>query len=121
MAGKIDLPDGQWALLVDPEDVTERKREPLTDLMFEAGALQADADAPPPEAVRMMMRAEYAVIAALVSEWSFDLPVTVDGVLDLPGRAYKTLKEATAGKMVELLPDFGVNPAPDSPTGASHD
>lgn len=119
MAGKIDLPDGQWAMLVDPEDVTERKREPLTELMFEAGSMQGEDGAPPAESVRLMMRADYAVIAALVAEWSFDLPITVDGVMDLPGRAYKALKDATAGKMTDLLPDFGVNPETDSPTDAS--
>lgn len=123
MTGKIDLPDGQWALLIDPEDVTERKREPLTDLMFEAGARQQEADGEPAalDSVRLMMRAEYAVIAALVVEWSFDLPISIDGVMDLPGRAYKALKDATDGKMTELLPNFGVDPTPDSPTDASHE
>jgi len=75
-------------------------------------------------------RKGYAVAA--VREYLSDVPTVrcevrvndirdVPGVLDLPGRAYKTLKEATAGKMVELLPDFGVNPDEQSPTGASHD
>lgn len=117
---RLDVPGG-WVDLVDPEDVTERKRQPLTDLMFEAGAHAGTGENVSPEVVKLMMRAEYAVIAALVVEWSFPQPVTIDGVMDLPGRAYKALKEATAGKMTALLPDFGVNPSEESPTGASHD
>lgn len=119
---RVDLPGG-WAELSDPADVTELQREPLMNLFIDSLQLQTDGReltaAEQAEAVKLGLQLPNAVIVALVREWSFDLPISMDGVKQLPGRAHTELRRLCAGKESELMPDFSTNPAPDSPTGAS--
>lgn len=139
MSSTIPLPGGASATLRDPEQVSERHRRPVTRLnlqlagspigdLLEAkqkGTLTGDAfDA---ESRKLMGSASFelldeiadAVIVALVESWSFDLPITLDGLLDLPGAAYDELKAITGKSITALLPNFTPNADPDSPTPPS--
>lgn len=123
---RVEVPGG-WVNLRDPDTVTERQRRPFVRLMMAHGQdwanVETDEDGNPkvdPSALPVMQEMQEAAILALVAEWSFDAPVTPDGLLDIPPKAYDRLvwKEAQA-RMGSLMPDFGVNPEESSPTGAS--
>lgn len=60
-----------------------------------------------------------AVAVALVEAWSYEAPVTADTIQDLPQRDYEALLEAVGKHRQALLPNFDVDPAPDSPTEPS--
>lgn len=113
---KVSLPGDNWAHLRDPSEVTERQRRPLTEIqerisLSNAGALliehgdelddltpiqqlrllrQAGAT---PEELALLRRGDDALLLALTSEWSFDAPITEDGLLDVPGHAVDALKK----------------------------
>jgi len=133
---EITLPGGT-AVLRDPEQVTERHRRPVTRINLQlAGSpvgdlLQVKATLSEEEfdqrirkligspAYMLLDDLADAVIVAMVESWSFDAPVTLDGLLDLPGPAYDELKNVTGKSVTALLPNFGPNPDPDSPTPPS--
>ena len=128
MSDKVEFPGG-WAKLRDPEDVTERQRRPLAkvrrallasdvgDVLVERAALGEKAD--DKEIAKLfkpvLNREEWdllsdssdLLIVALVEEWSFDTPVTVDEVKNLPGRAYKALRKACDPLLDAVLGDDG--------------
>lgn len=114
MTDKIEFPGG-WAKLRDPEDVTERARRPL--VLVQEGIVASDVgqivmekkaageEISDEEMGRMMApligsstwedfhRRQYDLnICALIEEWSFEAPVSVEALLDIPGRAYKALR-----------------------------
>lgn len=138
---KIDLPDGAWARLRDPEEITERQRRPLLRLQRRAslkvaphlanlGAVNTNtADflakiAPllDDEDFNALEDIDDLVIATLVEDWSYEQAVTVDGALDLPSKARRPLIEACRPLLDRLLgetsDDDVVNP--DSPTAPAN-
>lgn len=118
MNDKVDLGGGAWAKLRDPHDVPERKRRPLDKVQrILAGSRVGEVllrwheehgdEKPDEKQMRELLFPLLAddemdlfdssndlLIVALVEEWSLDRPVTVDEVQDLPGRAYRALKDA---------------------------
>ena len=138
---KVSLPDGAWAVLRDPETVTERQRRPLVRLqrrtVMKAAPLLKDVDLEkltPGDALQVMAGAltdddfdmleeiDDHVIATLVDSWSYDAPVTVDGALDLPSKARKALLAECRPLMGPLLgdtPDSDVLD-PESPTAPAN-
>jgi hypothetical protein len=121
---KVSLPDGAWAVLRDPEEVTERRRRPLIRLqrraLAKAGPHLAgvDLDAITPEQALEKLAPMLAgddfdaleeiddlVIEVLVDSWSFDLPVTADGSLDLPPSARAALVKECKPLLGRLLGD----------------
>ncbi|HZQ33725.1 MAG TPA: hypothetical protein VFB19_18585 [Mycobacterium sp.] len=113
---KVSLPGENWAHLRDPSEVTERQRRPLTEIqerisLSNAGAmliahedelealsvkdqlrLLREAGATPEE-LALLRQGDDRLLLALVSEWSFDAPVTEDGMLDVPSHALDALKK----------------------------
>ena len=57
-------------------------------------------------------------ILSRVMGWSFDVPVTADGLQDLPGAVYDELKALCAKGALEGT-DFSPSQDEDSPTGSS--
>lgn len=130
----ITLPSGKTAVLRDPQQVSERARRPVTRLQARIAAgpvgellrrkdtlTDAEFEA---EAMSLMGSEDFALldevndllIVALVASWSYDAPVTLDSVLDLPQQDYEALKRAVAPHVTALMPDFSTSPDPDSPT-----
>lgn len=132
MSQKINLPGENWALLRDPGDVSERLRRPFVNLqrrLIGSGVGKVLMDLAPDGDVekvddRKTMEALRPVIAdpdfeiiedlndllvvALVAEWSFEAPVTLDAVLDLPNAvrtALVTACEPLVGPLVGETPD----------------
>lgn len=132
MIGKLDLPDGEWAMVRDPAKVPERLRRPVaiasTGLFADIKAARAMAEADTTDLEEMaetldgdlfnrLQALNDLVIVALVSEWSVDLAISVESVGELPADAYDILRRETAKHVAALMPDFSPNPDPSSPTG----
>lgn len=128
---KIDLPDGEWASLRDPKKVPEKLRRPIMRSVMAATRQSGDfkklVDADNPEDIVKDLDPSFLetgaelndlLVVALVEEWSFETPVTVDAVLDLPGDVYDELRKTVAPFITDLLPDFGPSPDPKAPTGS---
>lgn len=141
MTDKIEFPGG-WAKIRDPQDVTEKQRRPLGKLQRRlAGSSIADAllaldGKPTEEQVKALVQPVLGsddwdlldesgdlLIVALVEEWSFEKPITVDEVQNLPGKAYKALREACDPLLMPLLgiTDGSEIEDPDSNFGGSSD
>ena len=128
----VPLPDGQWAELMDPRKVSERKRRPYVTAMtaFNAVAprdekgellsMQIGA-----EAAGLLDRALDLLTVALVKAWSFEqspgvaLPVEVESLQDLPVDAFDDLRREVNKLSPALLPNFDPTPDPKAPTPTS--
>jgi hypothetical protein len=123
MTERIELPDNAWAELRNPRTVPERLRRPVTQMMFSIANNQeiqnAENDVVNSELVGIYSELNDLVIVARVAAWSFDLPISVDGVLDLPGNAYEVLQEKTVENVLDMIPNFGQSNDPESPTKPS--
>lgn len=132
---RIELPDGGWADLRDPAAVPVRLRRPVESAIMAIGrdegtqaALSADGDITDPQVAAGIVQkfgddtiARYndlndLLIVARVAAWSYDVPVTLDAVLDLPAGVYEVLQVATADRITDMMPSFSASHDPASPT-----
>jgi len=134
---KVPLPSGGWLELRDPEDVTERQRRSVANVlgrlspdmkrMLSSGKPQ-EADTLAEAGLEVVLAANEtdmdtfdalndALAAALIVSWSYELPVTADAMADLPSRDYRAVQVAVAPYIGDFM---GLNtdpsPDPDSPT-----
>lgn len=125
---KIDLPSGAWVALRDPELTTEGQRRPVKRLSVRAMASDAWAAMRGEKLMSDVSDADLDVIwnfaealaVCLISEWSFEQPISIDGLQAIAGKAdYEKLIEEVQEYRDALMPDFGVDPDPSSPTDAS--
>lgn len=125
MSEKISLPDGAWAVLRDPEMVTERQRRPLVQLQrkvlgSDVGGVLVGAqgtDLSPAETLQllrpvmasddfnMIEQIDDLLMVVLIDSWSYEQPVTVDATLDLPRPARSALLAACKPLLGKLLGD----------------
>lgn len=139
---RIELPGG-WADLRPVSDITERMRRPIKRLSTRltsfpsfmdavkdgtaataGGAEMTQAEqlalaAAMGDAFDVLEDLQDALVVAVTRGWSWDFPVTADGVLDLPGPALDALRKAVAPWQTALNPNFEPTPDPASPTGPS--
>lgn len=134
--------EGQWADLRDPKDTPERLRRPVTTLQMllardpafsevvkgaKGKGVQALEDideaagldmvsAMGEESFQRMMDLSDRIIVSRVVGWSFEQPVTLDALMDLPGEVYDKLKELTSDGALDSGPDFAPSTDPESPT-----
>ncbi len=115
-----------WVTLRDPKMVPERLRRPI---MAQAASIQQvarelttsiDTDSmASKESVLSLYDFNDLVAIALISAWSWDAPVTVESLQDLPGSEYDEIQKLVSPLIGELMPNFEPDPAADSPTGPS--
>lgn len=138
---KISLPDGAWAVLRDPQEITERQRRPLVRLqrrtIMKAAPTLAGLDLEsmtPDDALAKLAPSlsdedfdalediDDMVIVTLVDSWSFDLPITIDGSLDLPSKTRQALLEECHPLLARLLGDTSDAEVldPESPTAPAN-
>ena len=140
---RVELPKSQFAILRDPEDVSERLRRPYVDTRQAAmaallaygvqpeefdAALTGSDEAKAQMGVKMlaagmasgMRDSNDLLILALTESWSFEKPLTVDSLLDLTSKTYGALLEACQKLAPALDPDFDPNPDESSPTTPSN-
>jgi hypothetical protein len=119
MTERIELPESAWAELRSPRSVPERLRRPVTKLMFQISQQQAENmtnEVVDPEMVMIYSELNDLLIVARVIAWSYDSPINVESVLDLPGDAYEILQAKAAESMTEMIPNFNQSNDPESPT-----
>jgi hypothetical protein len=115
----VQLPDNAHALLRDPSQVSERLRRPI---MAAVSRLAAGVDMTGKSESEIgtemlasggmdtMNEVNDLLVVALVESWSYPQPITLDGVLDLPGVAYDALRTAVSPHMGAMMPSFDVKP-----------
>jgi hypothetical protein len=134
---KVSLPDGGWAVLRDPLEVTERQRRPLVRLQRRVAvkaaphlsgvdlaalsptqALEKLAPLLSEEDLNALEDIDDLIIATLVDSWSYDPPVSVEGVLDLSGTARSALLDECRPLVGPLVGDTADDEVldPASPT-----
>lgn len=133
MTTRIELSNSGWAELRDPAAVPVRLRRPVEKMLFDisqsngtealanaagdqeqaAAELVANIDG---ELFSKFNDLNDLLILARVAAWSFDLPITLDSVLDLPASDYYLLQEVAAKDITEMMPNFVQNTNPSSPT-----
>lgn len=130
---RVELPDGAWAELHAPRKVQERKRRRYIQAMTAmTQSVQSLPKLPPdavdadgksiggtpdmaffgPEQQALSDAAFDELTCCLVSAWSFDLPVAVESLLDLPTDAFDALRKACMELGGELVPDYSASPDP---------
>lgn len=126
----LDLPDGSVELR-EPEQVTEAGSRGIERAALllppdrRAAFADAAADTKKSEKIAASFTVEDhdamkaitdATILAFVESWTFDAPVTTEGLGELPRRDYTDL-EAAIGKLADQLrPDFTPSEDPGTPT-----
>ena len=118
-----EIGDG-WVELRDPKHVSERNRRPIiakaTSMKAVADRVTSDDESFTEDEFLSLYAFNDLVAVALIREWSFDVPVTLDGLLDLPAGDYDAVLKLTAPLVTELMPSFEPDPDnPDSPTEPS--
>jgi len=108
-----------WVQLRDPELVPERLRRPVFEKSADAAAFTDDSADVNTEMLTFFSEFNDLLAVAMISEWSFDLPVSVDGLLDLPSKSYDDIRQAVAPFIHQLIPNFGVDPDPKVTTASS--
>ena len=130
---KVSLPGDAWAVLRDPETVTEGRRRPIIRLqrriLMRAGATETGltrkqlTERLSPEDYDSLEDVDDMVMAALVSSWSYDADVTPEGLLELPGPARSALLKACRPLIPRLLGETTDEDVlnPESPTTPAND
>lgn len=120
MAKRIPVGDG-WVTLREPRMVPERLRRPI---VAKASTMQRIAsslseDSVSEDHIGALFSFNDLVAVALIMDWSWDSPVAVESLLDLPGADYDAIQKLVAPMLTDLMPSFEPTPDADSPTVAS--
>lgn len=109
---------GGWVQYRDPEDVPERLRRRVVQIGSQLASIgeRAEAGDISPEDMTLVSEMNDAIAICLVVAWSWDAPLSVEGLQDLPVAAYDEIVKHGQAHVERLLPNFGVNPDPKVPT-----
>ena len=119
---------GGWVELRDPELVPERLRRPLVSqsvLASQFANVDLESDDVDSElaskAVDFFSTLNDLLAVALVEEWSFSEPITIEGLMNLPGKSYDSIRREVSPMVSKLMPDFGATDDPKALTETSND
>lgn len=112
---------GGWVDLREPREVPERLRRPI---VVKAGAIgkaaqniaNADEVSVDEDTLSAMFEFNDLLVIALAKAWSFEEPITLEGLGNLPGNTYDALQKIVAPMVTDLMPSFEATPDADSPT-----
>ena len=117
-----------WIELRDPELVPERLRRPVVaqsvkaakfgDIDLEAADVDSDTAS---EALEFFSDLNDRLAMALIEAWSFPEPITIDGLLNLGGKTYDSIRQEVAPFVAKLMPDFGATDDPKAIIETSND
>ena len=128
---RTNVPGG-WIDFRDPNEVKERHRRAVFKMGAKAARftkyLNADGEMDttnltPEEAdevTNFLTDYNDALAIALINEWSFDAPISTDGLLDLPGEIYDLIIKHCSPLGAAIMPSFSVDGAddPKAPTAS---
>jgi hypothetical protein len=108
-----------WVRLREPENVPEKLRRRVVtrslaakgiidNLNGEVGITETEAE--------FISEFNDILILALVKEWSYEHPITSEGLLELGGRDYDAIFRECNGLLGRLMPNFEVDPDPKATT-----
>ena len=131
MTTTIELSNGQSAVLIDAELVSQSRRRPvekaLMNLSKSGKALSALTDTTDlsDANIDLSVLDQYTelndlMVLARLESWTLDLPITLDSLLDIPDPDYKALQAAVAGDALKMMPSFGASNDPNSPIKPSN-
>jgi len=111
---------GGWVDYREPEDVPERLRRRVTMLASQApsvaarvGSGETDIDE---NDMSFLLGFNDAVAMCLIMGWSWEQPISVEGLQDLPGRVYDEIVKYCQVLVPRLLPSFAVDTDPKALT-----
>jgi len=116
--GQVNVTGG-WVILREPELVPERLRRKIVNLSVAGAPVIANMEnkeMPEQADIEFIESFNDNLALALIKEWSFDLPITADGLLDLAGPVYDEIQKLCAPLVPRLMPNFGVDPDPKAIT-----
>jgi len=112
--------NGGWVDFREPQDVPERLRRKVTTMSSRAskvaGRLEGENPDLQTEDLEFLLEFNDAISICLVMGWSWDNPVTIEGLLDLPASVYDFIVRHGQANVANLLPNFEVDPDPKAPT-----
>lgn len=134
----VDLPNGEWLELRDPEDVTERARRKVSNIIGRLTpatrklvSTPADPNQPADERDANVMATitetdletfdslNDLLAEALIEKWSLSIPVEAAAMPDLPSKMYRAVQAAVApyiGQVMAPLDTTTISRDPQSPT-----
>lgn len=129
------LPDGSWADLIDPKELTERSARSLSRAFMKAASVAARLselgfDDKNPQTwsaygqltddeIDNLDAYQSELIFRFVSNWSFDMPVTAENGTNLPKAVFDALVEACQDAFNSTVVDTSADPDPKVTTGDS--
>ena len=143
MSQKIELSNSGWAVLRDPAAVPVKLRRPVEKMLMAVGrgqakaALEAKKEAianaktgdtidpsqiaanMDPAVIDQFYELNDLLIVARVESWSLDLPIALESLGELSQEDYELLQKVAAQNVTTMVPNFGLNSSPDSPTPPS--
>lgn len=115
--------NGGWIDFREPEDVPERLRRRVTTMSGRAAKiannLEGETDYVDTEDLQFLLEFNDAISICLVMGWSWDVPVDVTGLLELPASVYDFIVRHGQSNVSRLLPNFQVDPDPKALTEQS--
>jgi hypothetical protein len=130
----LQFDDGNTAMFRHPNQVPERLRREAVNARMRVVSLVPDMpEGLSEEAINvaagkaMMEHPEFAdefqdkLIMCFLIDWSYELPVTIDSLGDIPHGTYDALAEQAKRGLPILMPSFAPTPDADSPTERSGD
>lgn len=110
-----------WIVLRDPRTVKDRERKAILTAAADLGDedLEAMVKRSRGERIAQGLDFENVFAATMVQEWSFEEPITPDGLAELSWVTRNDITELVAPLWKDLFPSFEPDPDPDSPTEPS--
>jgi len=117
---RVSVPGG-WVDFREPEEVPEKLRRRVMILGTQAQGVNERVNEENVDIAENDMLFLFgfndAVAICLVARWSWeDIPVTVEGLVELPGAVYDAIINYGKTKVTRLIPNQGVDPDPKAPT-----
>lgn len=107
-----------WIVLRDPRTVKDRERKAILATAADLGDKDLDAMMQRSRGERITQGLDFENLfaATMIQEWSFEEPITPEGLAELSWVTRNDITELVAPLWGELFPSFAPDPAPDSPT-----
>lgn len=107
-----------WIVLRDPRTVKDRERKAILATAADLGDKDLDAMMQRSRGERITQGLDFENLfaATMIQEWSFEEPITSEGLAELSWVTRNDITELVAPLWGELFPSFAPDPAPDSPT-----
>lgn len=98
-----------WVELREPNLVPERLRRPVFEKSIAGQSLVDEGKDLDEATLKFFSEFNDVLAVAMISAWSFDGPVSLEGLMDLPSRSYDDIRKLVTPYVSDLIPDFGLD------------